>query len=68
MQNMDILENYPKHMLLQCNFILKPYVQVCTELPRCTILENRLWANFCNDSPLANKDCFEFKEKNSVLD
>ena len=26
MQNIDILENYPKHMPLQCNFIFKPYV------------------------------------------
>ena len=33
MQNLDILENYPKHMPLQCNFIFKPYVQVFTELP-----------------------------------
>ena len=33
MQNIDILENYPEHMPLQCNFIFKPYVQVFTELP-----------------------------------
>ena len=34
---MDILENYPKHMPLQCNFTFKPYVQVFTELP-CILL------------------------------
>ena len=33
MQNIEILENYPKHMPLECNFIFKPYVQVLTELP-----------------------------------
>ena len=37
MQNIDILENYPKHMPLQCNFIFKPYVQVFTELPKCKL-------------------------------
>ena len=33
MRNIDILENYPEHMPLQSNFILKPCVQVSTELP-----------------------------------
>ena len=37
MQNIDILENYPKHMPLQYNFIFKPYVQVFAELHLSTI-------------------------------
>ena len=34
MQNIDILENYLKHMPSQSNFNFKPQVQVFTELPR----------------------------------
>ena len=33
MQNIDILENYPKHMPLKCNSIFMPYDQVFTEFP-----------------------------------
>ena len=33
MQNVEILENYPKNMPLQYNFIFKPYVQVFMDLP-----------------------------------
>ena len=38
MQNIDILENYPKHMPLQCIFIFKPYVQVFMEMPNMQLV------------------------------
>ena len=47
MQNIDILESYPKHTPLQSSFICKPYDQVFTELPETKPKQRITLGNYC---------------------